>query len=134
MTQDERVNEILYNMELLKQQLEELETQEEALNLAYQDLLTSLSFIRDIDKVTEKNLIPIGRGLYVEGEIKNKGKFYVDIGSGIMKKTDTTEAKKILEDKLKDIQTSLQRIAKAEDEIKSRYSQLELSLERRTKK
>jgi len=72
MSQDDRVNEIIYTMEILRQQLEELEAQEEALNLTYQDILTSLSFIRDINKVSEKSLIPIGKGLYVQGKIVDK--------------------------------------------------------------
>ncbi len=134
MSQDERVNEIIYTMEILRQQLEELEAQEEALNLAYQDIMTSLSFIRDINKVSDKSLIPIGKGLYVQGKIENKDFLYVDIGSGIIKKAGLDESKKILEDRKKDIENSLNRIAKAEDDIKARYAQLELALEKRTKK
>jgi prefoldin, archaeal alpha subunit/eukaryotic subunit 5 len=134
MSQDDRVNEIIYTMEILRQQLEELEAQEETLNLTYQDILTSLSFIRDINKVSEKSLIPIGKGLYVQGKIEDKNFLYVDIGSGIIKKANLDESRKILEERKKDIENSLNRIAKAEEDIKARYAQLELALEKRTKK
>jgi len=72
MTQDDKINQIVYSMEILKQQLEEVQDQEQSLSIVLQEILSSLNFLRNIEKVEGESLIPIGRGIYVEGTLTNK--------------------------------------------------------------
>jgi prefoldin alpha subunit len=130
MTQDDKINQIVYSMEILKQQLEEVQDQEQSLSIVLQEILSSLNFLRNIEKVEGESLIPIGRGIYVEGTLTNKNKVLVDIGSGAFKKTSIEEAIKILEDRRGEITGAIENARKSEEEIQRRYLQLEDYLNR----
>lgn len=130
MTQDDKINQIVYSMEILKQQLEEVQDQEQSLSIVLQEILSSLNFLRNIEKVEGESLIPIGRGIYVEGTLTNKNKVLVDIGSGAFKKTSIEEAIKILEDRRVEITGAIENARKSEEEIQRRYLQLEDYLNR----
>jgi len=130
MTQDDKINQIVYSMEILKQQLEEVQDQEQSLSIVLQEILSSLNFLRNIEKVEGESLIPIGRGIYVEGTLTNKNNVLVDIGSGAFKKTSIEEAIKILEDRRGEITGAIENARKSEEEIQRRYLQLEDYLNR----
>lgn len=124
MTQEDKINQIVYSMELLKQQLEEVQDQEQSLSVILQEILSSLNFLRNIDKVEGESLIPIGRGIFVEGVLSDKNRIMVDIGSGAFKKTSVPEAIKILEERRQEITNAIDNARKSEEEIQRRYLQL----------
>ncbi|MGC8547256.1 MAG: prefoldin subunit alpha [Thermoplasmata archaeon] len=130
MTQDDKINQIVYSMEILKQQLEEVQDQEQSLSVILQEILSSLNFLRNIGKIEGESLIPIGRGIYVEGTLTNKNKVLVDIGSGAFKKTSIEDAIKILEDRREEITGAIENARKSEEEIQRRYLQLDDYLNR----
>ncbi len=124
MTSDDRINQIAYSMEILRQQLEDVQEQEQSLSEILEEILNSLTFLRNISKVEGESLIPIGRGIYVEATLTNKEKVLVDIGSGAFKKTTVAEAIEILEDRRKEITTAIENARKSEEQIQTRYAQL----------
>ncbi len=130
MTDDSKLDQIAYSMEILKQQMGEVRDQEQSLALVLQDILNSLNFLRNISGVEGDSLIPIGRGLYVVGDIKDKDRVMVDIGTGAYKKTKVDDALSILEDRRVEISKALENARKSEEEIQRRYLQLEDYLNR----
>lgn len=125
MAQDSKVNQIVYSMEVIRQQLEETEGQIQSVSMILQDIISSSEFLKNIGKVNETSLIPIGRGLYVEAELKDNKRVTVSIGSGAYKKTSVNEAIAILDDRKNDAAKALDDARRAEDELQKRYAQLE---------
>jgi prefoldin alpha subunit len=134
MSQDSKIDQIVYSMELIRQQLEETEDQIQSISLMLQDLMTSIDFLKNIGKVEGVSLIPLGRGLYVEGEIKNKARVTVSIGSGSYKKTSVSGALSILEERRKEAAGALDNARNSQYELQTKYAQLEEYLNRIYKK
>ncbi|MEM0134998.1 MAG: prefoldin subunit alpha [Thermoplasmatales archaeon] len=134
MTQDEKVNQIAYSMELIRQQLEEIEGQIQSLAVILQDLAATTDFLRNISRIEGDSLIPIGRGLYVEGQVKNKDRVVVNIGSNAYKKATIENALSILEERKNEAAKALESSRKSENELQQRYAQLEDYLNRIYKK
>ena len=134
MTQDAKVDQIVYSMEVIRQQLEEIEGQIQSLAVILQDLATSTDFLKNMSKIEGDSLIPIGRGIYIEGEVKNKERVVVNIGSSAYKKATVEDALSILEERKNDAAKALESSRNSEGELQQRYAQLEDYLNRVYKK
>ncbi len=134
MSQDVKVDQIVYSMEVIRQQLEEIEGQIQSLALILQDLATSTDFLKNISEVEGNSLIPIGRGLYIEGEVKNKERVVVSIGSNAYKKATVADALSILEERKNDAARAMESSRNSENDLQQRYAQLEDYLNRVYKK
>lgn len=134
MTQDSKVDQIVYSMELIRQQLEEIEGQIQSLAMILQDLATTTEFLRNLGKVEGVSFIPIGRGLYVEGEVKNKERVLVNIGSNAYEKATVENALQILEERKNEAAKALESSRNSENDLQKRYAQLEDYLNRVYKK
>jgi prefoldin alpha subunit len=134
MSQDAKIDQIVYSMEVIRQQLEEIEGQIQSLALILQDLATSTDFLKNMNMVEGDSLIPIGRGLYIEGEVKNKERVVVSIGSNAYKKSTVEDALSILEERKSDAARALESSRNSENDLQQRYAQLEDYLNRVYKK
>jgi prefoldin alpha subunit len=134
MSQDAKIDQIVYSMEVIRQQLEEIEGQIQSLALILQDLATSTEFLKNMKEVEGDSLIPIGRGLYIEGEVKNKERVVVSIGSNAYKKATIEDALNILEERKNDAAKALESSRNSENDLQQRYAQLEDYLNRISRK
>ncbi len=134
MSQDAKIDQIVYSMEVIRQQLEEIEGQIQSLAMILQDLATSTDFLKNLNLVEGDSLIPIGRGLYIEGEVKNKERVVVSIGSNAYKKSTVEDALSILEERKSDAAKALESSRNSENDLQQRYAQLEDYLNRVYKK
>ncbi|MCL4447213.1 MAG: prefoldin subunit alpha [Thermoplasmatales archaeon] len=134
MTQDAKIDQIVYSMELIRQQLEEIEGQIQSLAVILQDLTTTTDFLKNISRVEGESLIPIGRGLYIEGEVKNKERVVVNIGSNAYKKATIEDALSILDERKNDAAKAIESSRNSENDLQQRYAQLEDYLNRVYKK
>lgn len=134
MTQDAKIDQIVYSMEVIRQQLEEIEGQIQSLAVILQDLATTTDFLKNIKGVEGESLIPIGRGLYIEAEVKNKDRVVVNIGSNAYKKATIEDALSILEERKNDAARALESSRNSENDLQKRYAQLEEYLNRVYKK
>ncbi|MCL5408170.1 MAG: prefoldin subunit alpha [Candidatus Thermoplasmatota archaeon] len=125
MTQDAKIDQIVYSMEVIRQQLEEIEGQIQSLAVILQDLVSTTDFLKNMSQVEGDSLIPIGRGLYIEGEVKNKERVVVNIGSNAYKKATVKDALSILEERKNDAAKALESSRKSEEDLQQRYAQLE---------
>ncbi len=134
MSQDSRIDQVVYSMELIRQQLEETEGQIQSVALILQDLATTIDFLKNLGRVEGDSLIPIGRGVYVEGEIKNKERVIVSLGSSAYKKARIEDALSIMEERRNEAVKALENNRNMENELHRRYAQLEEYLNRIYKK
>jgi len=125
LSQESKINEIAYTMEVIKEQIEDIEQRNQSLAQLLQDLTVTLDFLRNIGKVEGNSLIPIGRGLYVEAEIKNREKVLVNLGSGAYKKASISDAIKIIEERKKDVTKAIEKNSNLEADLGRRYEELE---------
>ncbi|MEM1995915.1 MAG: prefoldin subunit alpha [Thermoplasmatales archaeon] len=134
MSQDSRINEIAYSMEVIREQIEEIEERNRSLTQLLQDLLVTLEFLKNIDKVEGISMIPIGRGLYVEAEIKNRERVLVSLGSNAYEKATVSDALKIIEERRNDVTNAIEKNSNLEADLQRRYTQLEEYLNNLSKK
>lgn len=134
MAQDSKIDQIVYSMEVIRQQLDEIEGQIQSLAMILQDLATSTEFLKKMNGIQGDSLIPIGRGLYIEGEVKNKERVVVSIGSNAYKKATIEDALGILEERKSDAAKALESSRNSESELQQRYAQLEDYLNRISRK
>ncbi|MEM0073848.1 MAG: prefoldin subunit alpha [Thermoplasmatales archaeon] len=134
MSQDSRINEIAYSMEVIREQIEEIEERNKSLTQLLQDLLVTLEFLKNIDKVEGISMIPIGRGLYVEAEIKNRERVLVSLGSNAYEKATVSDALKIIEERRNDVTNAIEKNSNLEADLQRRYTQLEEYLNNLSKK
>ncbi|MEM2056228.1 MAG: prefoldin subunit alpha [Thermoplasmatales archaeon] len=134
MSQDSRINEIAYSMEVIREQIEEIEERNKSLTQLLQDLLVTLEFLKNIDKVEGLSMIPIGRGLYVEAEIKNRERVLVSLGSNAYEKATVSDALKIIEERRNDVTNAIEKNSNLEADLQRRYTQLEEYLNNLSKK
>jgi prefoldin alpha subunit len=125
LSQESKINEIAYTMEVIKEQIEDIEQRNQSLAQLLQDLTVTLDFLRNIGKVEGNSLIPIGRGLYVEAEIKNRERVLVNLGSGAYKKASISDAIKIIEERKKDVTKAIEKNSNLEADLGRRYEELE---------
>ncbi|MEM3941025.1 MAG: prefoldin subunit alpha, partial [Thermoplasmatales archaeon] len=117
MSQDSRINEIAYSMEVIREQIEEIEERNKSLTQLLQDLLVTLEFLKNIDKVEGISMIPIGRGLYVEAEIKNRERVLVSLGSNAYEKATVSDALKIIEERRNDVTNAIEKNSNLEADL-----------------
>lgn len=134
MTQDAKIDQIVYSMEVIRQQMEEIEGQIQSLALILQDLAASTEFLKNMGRIEGDSLIPIRRGLYIEGEVKNKERVVVSIGSSAYKKATVEDALSILEERKSDAARALESSRTSESDLQQRYAQLEEYLNKVYKK
>ncbi|MEM0127989.1 MAG: prefoldin subunit alpha [Thermoplasmatales archaeon] len=134
MSQDSRINEIAYGMEVIREQMEEIEERNKSLTQLLQDLLVTSEFLKNIQMVEGNSMIPIGRGLYVEAEIKDKERVLVSLGSNAYKKAKIDDALKIIEERRKDVTNAIEKNNNLQDDLQTRYAQLEQYLNNLYKK
>jgi len=125
LSQESKINEIAYTMEVIKEQIEDIEQRNQSLAQLLQDLTVTLDFLRNIGKVEGNSLIPIGRGLYVEAEIKNRERVLVNLGSGAYKKASISDAIKIIEERKNDVTKAIEKNSNLEADLGRRYEELE---------
>lgn len=134
MSQDAKIDQVVYSMELIRQQLEETEGQIQSVALILQDLATTIDFLRNIRKAEGDSLIPVGRGVYVDGQIKDRERVVVSIGSSAYKKATVADALSIMEERRNDAVKALEDNRNLQNELQKRYVQLEEYLNKIYKK
>jgi len=95
-----------------KRQLESISAQIQVLEAAINE---TESAIRVLDSLREANpgdeiLVPIGSGSFIQGEIKDRENVIIGIGAGISVEKKVSEAKKILEERKKDMKDAMEKL------------------------
>jgi len=95
---DQQINQIRQNIMLLENQ-----------SIEMQNLIDNIGEIKNTKK-SSKTFSPVGAGFYIESEIKDTSNLLVNVGSNIMIKKSTEEAKTMVaqqEEELKKVSEAL---------------------------
>lgn len=96
------MNELLQKAMQLRQESEQIEKQLEFISQQIanlDDFQKSLAFLSENKE--EKIMSPLGRGVFVEAEMKKNSKLLVEVGAGVFIKKSPSETKEIIEAQIK---------------------------------
>ena len=132
MDDQQKLQQILSQLEVYKQQTELYQTQIDAVQTSLTEIRILESTLDDISgKDTIETLVPLGAGSFINAEIKNEDKVIMSLGSGVaVSKTfeeakETTAAqKKELEDTLDKLFADLQQITDIVAQLSPQAEQL----------
>ncbi len=108
----EAAQEKLLIYQILRQQLENMQSQAALLENAFMEAENSKQCLRDLAGTEKETLIPLGSGCYAHGKIANRGSLVVNIGAGVMAEKDTASALQMLEQKKTEIEKQFNELQK----------------------
>ena len=125
--------QMLMKASMLQQQSQEIEQNLALINNQITEMDNFEQSLSVLEKTKEKEMLSsLGKGVYVETELKGKDLF-VEVGSGVIVKKTPEETRKIIESqiiKLKEAQSQLQaQLEMFHQEFQSMVSELESSKE-----
>ncbi|MFH0860596.1 MAG: prefoldin subunit alpha [Candidatus Altiarchaeota archaeon] len=122
----ERLQEIVGQLEYGRQQLEALNKQIQMIDVTVMDLKSTMLAIEGIsqNKVGSELIVPIGSGSYVKAKLADNQKILVGVGGDISLEKSVSEAKEILEGRVKSLTGSLEGLQKSAVELSRRISGL----------
>ncbi len=95
-----------YLYQFLKEQLDNLNGQAEAMRSAIMETQASINAVQELLGGEKTTLIPLGAGTFVEGTTGKANKVMISIGSDVLIKEDSAVAKEKLEQRLKEMEKS----------------------------
>jgi prefoldin alpha subunit len=116
--------EILFKLSMLEQQAQEMKQQIESVDLQIRELESlKLSLEKLNENPSNEMLAPIGRGIFVKAELKEKDLF-VNVGSNVIVKRTCNEAGEILTKQIEEISKIKRGIENNIGEIESQFLEL----------
>ncbi len=99
--------------QFLKEQLDNMSKQADGMQSAIVETQAAVNALDEIATgPAHQALIPLGAGTFVQGKIENVNKVMIAIGTEIVVKEDTDKAKKLLEQRSKDMESTYTKLLK----------------------
>ncbi|MFH0890233.1 MAG: prefoldin subunit alpha [Candidatus Aenigmatarchaeota archaeon] len=95
-----------YLYQFLKEQLDSLNNQAEAMRAAILETQASINAVQELLGGEKTTLIPLGAGTFVEGKIEKVNKVVISIGSDVLVNEDSASAKVKLEQRLNEMESA----------------------------
>ncbi len=112
------MQEIIAEFQFLQQRAEALQKNIEQFEGRRNELLIVKNSMDSLkDKKDSSILVPVGSGLFIEGALRNDKSVLVEVGANIIARKDWTDAQKLLD-------TQLQNIDKIERDIQNEISEI----------
>lgn len=97
MEDQQRLNNLVNEINVYRQQAELIQQQIELIQASIAEVDTLFSILDDIEgKDSVEAFVPVGAGSFVKGELKSTDEIIVSIGAGIAVKKDAEGAREIL--------------------------------------
>jgi prefoldin alpha subunit len=125
MEDQQKLDEMINEINLYKNQAEVLQQQVEAIQASLAEVETLESTLEDIkDEKSLETLVPVGAGSFMNAEIKKTDEVVMSVGAGVAIKKSTEEAKEILDSQKEELNDSLDKMLKNLQKISQIISQL----------
>ena len=120
MTKDEELSKYMIMIENYKEQMNQLEMQQQYLQAAIADYTKAKITLENLSKTDEKAdiLLPIGGSTFIDATAKNTKKVLFDIGAGIV-------AKKTFEDAINKIDERVKSLEQTQEKLSTMMQQLQ---------
>ena len=111
MEDQQRLNNLLNEINAYRQQAELIQQQIEMIQASIAEVDALFSTLEDIEgKESVEAFVPVGAGSFIKGELKSTDEIIVSIGSGIAIKKDADGAREILTGQKEDLKDSLDKM------------------------
>ncbi len=111
MEDQQKLQEILAQLEVYKSQSELYQNQIDAVQASLAEIKVLESTLDDIsDKDTIETLVPLGAGSFINAEIKNENKVIMSLGSGVAVTKTFEEAKQTTAEQKKELEDALDKL------------------------
>ncbi len=123
---EENLTRIAYEAQAYQQQGQFMQQQLGSIQLTINELGTALLTLRNIETTKDNNvLLPLGGGAHVSARITDVQNVLVNIGADVIAEKPLQEAISILEERLKRLEATRDRIQEAVLEISKKLDQLD---------
>lgn len=126
MTNDEELQQYMYQIEQYKEQLNQLDMQAQYLQAAVLDYNKAKIALEQLNK-TDKDvdmLVPIGGGAFLDAKINNSTKVLVDIGSGLIAEKKYEDAIKKIDERLKELEKTQVRLTEMIEQVQNEATEV----------
>jgi prefoldin alpha subunit len=127
MSLEDKLSQLLNEQRIINQTIEAIYSEVILLQKALEERRGAKLFLeryKNIEGIVAETLFPIGGGVYVEGNLPIKKKFYVHVGANIYLLKEIDEALTYVDNAIKELEKALNERNKALMELKSRYDEL----------
>ena len=125
MEDQQKLQQILAQLEVYKQQTELYQTQIDAVQASLAEIKILESTLDDMSgKDTIETLVPLGAGSFINAEIKNEDKVIMSLGSGVAVSKTFEEAKATTAEQKKELENTLDKLFEDLQQITNIVAQL----------
>ena len=125
MEDQQKLQQILAQLEVYKQQTELYQTQIDAVQASLAEIKILESTLDDMSgKDTIETLVPLGAGSFINAEIKNEDKVIMSRGSGVAVSKTFEEAKATTAEQKKELENTLDKLFEDLQQITNIVAQL----------
>ena len=111
MEDQQRLNSLLNEMNVYRQQAELIQQQIELIRASMAEVDALFSTLEDIEgQESVEAFVPVGAGSFIKGELKSTDEIIVSIGSGLAVKKDADGAREILTGQKEELKDSLDKM------------------------
>ena len=130
---DEKVKGEYIKYKIIEEQIENIISQREIIKQSIEEIKKSIKTIDKISELKNQNEIwfSIGSDIFLRGNVSEKDRVFVNIGSGIIQEKNIENAKKFLNKKIEKMENTLEKInrsieiqAKKMEDIEKRIQKL----------
>jgi prefoldin alpha subunit len=132
MAASEKLNEKYIVYQILAQNLESLKQQMQLVEQQLFELNSALMSLEDLHKMDDQNeiFLPLGGGCFGKGKITENDKILVNVGSGIFLDENTEGAKKLLQERLREIERAGKEIEDQAEKIALQMNELAAEIQK----
>ncbi|MBZ9570116.1 prefoldin subunit alpha [Methanobrevibacter sp. TMH8] len=125
MEDQQRLDEMINELNMYKSQAELLQQQVEAIQASLAEVEILESTLEDIkDKKSLETLVPVGAGSFMNAELKNTDEVIMSVGAGVAIKKSAEEAKETLTSQKEELNDSLDKMMSNLQKISQIVAQL----------
>lgn len=125
MEDQQRLDEMVNELNLYKSQAEVLQQQVEAIQASLAEVEILESTLEDVkEKNSLEALVPVGAGSFMNAEIKNTDEIIMSVGAGVAIKKSVEDAKETLSSQKDELNDSLDKMLKNLQKISQIVAQL----------
>ncbi len=118
---EEKVQQLMYQMQMLESYFAELSQRENSLLNVFNEATYAIESIKGIGEKSESDtLIPIGMCTFIKTKISSGEKIVLNVGAGVAIEKDKDSAINFLESRIKEIQVALQDTATNKQDVASK--------------
>ncbi len=130
--QEKDIQKKILEFQLLSAGLEQIEEREKEVLNAKQEIETSLSALKEVERLTQEKeiLINLGAGNFVKGILHPPKKVLTSLGAGVIVEKDIKKAIELMEERAKNMGKALEKIVSEKEAVLRRLDELREEIEK----